>query len=89
MAGLNGGVKGKIRQVKRYLDVFEIQKQCKSLLACYADQMTPEYRELTERICNYDQSFSNWKCLLVSKDIDFKSSSLNGVVKLKILLKKM
>ena len=30
VAGLNGGVRGKIRQVKRYLDVFEIQKQCKT-----------------------------------------------------------
>ena len=51
--------------------------------------MTPEYRDLTERICNYDQSFGNWKRLLMSKEFDFKSSSLNSVVKLKILLKKM
>lgn len=89
VAGLNGGVRGKIRQVERYLDVFEIQKQCKNLLACYADQMTPEYRDLTERICNYDQSFGNWKRLLMTKEFDFKSGSLNSVVKLKILLKKM
>ncbi len=89
VAGLNGGVKGKVRQVKRYLDAFEIQKQCKNLLACHGDQMVPEYKKLTEEICNYDQSIGNWLKLLNSKDFDFKSTSLNCVVKLKILLKKM
>lgn len=89
VAGLNGGVKGKVRQVKRYLDVFEIQKQCKSLLECYGVRMIPEYRTLTEEIVNYDQSVRNWMNLLKSKEFDFKSTSLNCVVKLKIILKKM
>lgn len=89
VAGLNSGVKGKIQQTKRYLDVFEIQRQCKSLLECYGERMTPEYLELTKRICDYDESIKNWKNLLNSKDIDFKSFSLNSVVKLKILIRKM
>lgn len=89
VAGLNGGIKGKIRQVKRYLDVFEIQKQCKNLLDSYGNIMTSEYKALTEEICDYDQSFANWIKLLCSKEFDFKSTSLNGVVKLKILLRKM
>lgn len=89
VAGLNGGVKGKVKQVQRYLDVFEIKKQCQSLLQCYGEKMTPEYRKLTEEIINYDQSVGNWMKLLNRKDFDFKSTSLNGVVKLKILLKKM
>lgn len=89
VAGLNGGVKGKIRQVKRYLNVFEIQKQCQNLLQCYGDRMTPEYKELTEEICNYDQSLRNQMNFLRREDIDFKSMSLNSVVKLKILLRKM
>lgn len=89
VAGLNGGVKGKIRQVKRYLNVFEIQKQCQNLLQCYGDRMTPEYKDLTKEICNYDQSIRNQMNFLRRKDIDFKSTSLNGVVKLKILLRKM
>jgi glycosyltransferase involved in cell wall biosynthesis len=89
VAGLNGGIKGKLRQVKRYLDVFEIQRQCQSLLQCYGDRMTPEYRALTERICNYDTSFKNWRKMLNSKEFDFKSRALNGVVKLKIFLKKL
>lgn len=89
VAGLNGGVKGKIRQVKRYLNVFEIQKQCQNLLQCYGERMTPEYKELTEEICNYNQSIRNQINFLRKEDIDFKSTSLNSVVKLKILLRKM
>lgn len=89
VAGLNSSVKGKVKQFQRYLNVFEIQKQCRSLLQFYGEQMIPEYRKLTEEIVNYDQSVGNWMKLLNSKDFDFKSTSLNGVVKLKIFLKKM
>ena len=89
VAGLNSGIKGKVRQVKRYLEVFEIQRQCQSLLDCYGDRMTPEYRILTEEICNYNQTIGKWWKLLCSKEFDFKSMSLNCVVKLKILLKKL
>lgn len=89
VAGLNVGVKGKIRQVKRYLYVFEIQKQCNNLLQCYGDEMIPEYKKLTEDICNYDKSFRSWIGLLRNEKINFKSTTLNGIVKLKILLKKM
>lgn len=89
VAGLNNGVKGKVKQVQRYLNVFEIKKQCQSLLQCYGEKMTPEYKKLTEEIINYDQSVGNWMKLLKSRDFDFKSTSLNCIVKLKILLKKM
>lgn len=89
VAGLNSGIKGKLRQTKRYLDVFEIQKQCQSLLECYEGRMTPEYHRLTEQICNYDKNIRNWMQMLTSRGFDFKSGSLNAVVKLKILLKKL
>lgn len=89
IAGLNNGIGGKIRQAKRYLNVFEIQKQCQNLLTYYGDRMTPEYRKLTEEICNYDQSVISWLKFLGSKEFDFKSIGLNGIVKLKILLRKM
>ena len=69
--------------------MYEIQKQCQSLLACYGGRMTPEYKKLTEEICNYNQTTGDWLKLLRSKEFDFKSTSLNGVVKLKIFLKKM
>lgn len=88
-AGLPGGLKGKLRQVQRYMEVFEIRRQLQSLYVCYGDRMLPEYRKLTKEICEYDKSFGNWIRLLSSKEFDFKSVSLNGVVKLKILFKKM
>lgn len=89
VAGLNGGIKGKIHQAKRYINVFKIQKQLENLYQCYGESMTSEYKALTLEICNYDKSFGNWLKFLGSKKFDFKSSSLNMIVKLKVLLKKM
>ena len=89
VAGLNGGIKGKLRQTKRYLDVFEIQKQCQNLLECYGERMTPEYKVFTKEICTYNKSVKNRLKMLRRKDIDFKSGSLNSVVKLKIILNKL
>ena len=87
VAGLKGGIKGKIRQAKRYIDVFEIQKQCMSLLECYEKSMTPEYRSLTRDIVNYDKDRAARKRIM--NDFDFKNSMLNTVVKLKIWLRKL
>lgn len=89
VAGLKGGLKGRIKQVKRYLNVFEIKRQLESLYNCYLNEMTEEYKALTLEICNYDKSFKNWFKFLTSKKFDFNSKSLNFVVKLKILLRKM
>ncbi|WP_415980146.1 glycosyltransferase [Faecalicoccus pleomorphus] len=89
VAGLNGGMKGKLHQVRRYIDVFEIQKQCQNLLICYGNRMVPEYKKLTEEICTYNQTIASRIKMLKRKDIDFKSGSLNFVVKLKIILNKL
>lgn len=84
VAGLNVGIKGKIRQAKRYIEVLEIQKQCKSLLDCYSDQIIPEYKKLTEDIVNYNKDYLAKKRIL--KCFDFKNDSLNKIVRLKILI---
>lgn len=89
VAGLNGGLKGKIHQAKRYINEFKIQNQMKSLLSCYGDRMTPEYREITQTICNYDKSLFNTVRLGFSRQYDFKNLSLNIIVRLKILLRKL
>ena len=89
VAGLNNGLKGKIKQMKRYINVFKIKKQLENLYKCYSNEMTEEYKNLTLEICNYDKSFKNWFKFLTSKKFDFKSKSLNFVVRLKILLRKM
>lgn len=89
VAGLNGGLKGKLQQVKRYVDILEIRRELQSIMDCYGNRIIPEYRELLQRLCDYDKSLKNWIKLLLSKEFDFKSTSLNVVVKLKILLRKL
>ncbi len=86
--GLNVGVKGRYRQVKRYMSI-KLKKQCENLLLCYGDRMTPEYKKIAEDICNYDISFKNRKNLLRESDVDFKNRSFNYVIKLKVMLKKL
>lgn len=87
VAGINRGIKGKIRQAKRYIYHFEIQRQCKCLLECYRKQMTPEYRKLTEDIVNYDKDIK--AKIRVLNGFDFKNTSLNWLVKYKILTNKL
>jgi glycosyltransferase involved in cell wall biosynthesis len=89
VTGIDGGLKGRIRQARRYLEKFEIQRQCSNLLKCYEKKMTPEYKELAHAICDYDKSISKWSSVLFTKDIDFKSISLNMLFRIKILLKKL
>lgn len=89
VAGLDGGLKGKIHQAKRYIKEFKIQKQMKNLMSCYGDRMTPEYRKITQTICNYDKSITNTVRLGFSRQYDFKSLSLNIIVRMKILLRKL
>ena len=84
VAGLNSGLKGKIKQAKRYIDVFEIQKQCVELLNQYSESMTDEYKIFTTMIVNYR---SNKRKLL--NEIDFKNNGLNAIIKIKILLNKL
>ena len=86
--GLNVGIKGRYRQVKRYMSI-KLKKQCENLLLCYGDRMTPEYKKIAEDICNYDLSFKNRKKLLRESDVDFKNRSFNYVIKLKVFLKKL
>lgn len=87
--GLRNNIKGNFLQMLRYIKVFEIQRQTQNLYDNYSDRMMPEYRELSEWICNYNKSFSKWFRLLISNEFDFKSPALNIILKLKILLRKL
>lgn len=87
--GLNSGLKGKLRQAKRYMEKFAIQKQMQNLLACYGDEMIPEYKQLTQKLCDYDKSLWSRFWLCINRDYDFKSLPLNIIVTIKILFKKL
>lgn len=89
VAGLNKGLKGKIKQAKRYIEVFEIKRQCESLKKNYSEFIVKEYADYLNDICTYDKSLFSRIRFARRKDIDFKSLSLNLIVKLKILIKRL
>lgn len=89
VTGIDRNILGKVRQARRYINVFEIQRQCKSLLKWYGNKMVPEYKTLTMKICNYDQSISNWFNLLVTKEFNFRNKMINLIVRIKILIHKL
>lgn len=87
--GLKNGIKNKLHQMMRYLNDFKIQKQIQCLYSNYAEKMTPEYKKLSEDICNYDKSLIQWLNLLLSKKFNFKNLPLDFIVRLKILIRKL
>ncbi len=89
VTGISNSIKGRFRQIKRYIFTFEIKKQLENLYENYSEEMTEEYRDLTLEICNYNNSLRNWIKFINSKKFDFKNKSLNFIVKLKIFLRKM
>lgn len=89
VVGLRGGILSKFRQVERYINTFKIQKQVQCLYDNYANDMIPEYKLLSVTICNYNKSFSNWIHFLFNREFDFKNLSLNVLVRLKILIRRL
>ena len=89
VAGLNKGIKGKIKQAKRYIEIFEIKKQCESLRKNYSRYIVKEYKDFLHDICTYDESMLSRIKFAKRKDIDFNSPSLNLIVRLKILIDKL
>ncbi len=87
--GLQGGLKGNMKQACRYITELKIKKQMQSLLICYGENMTQEYKDFSIRLYEYDKSLKSWMRLLFSKDFNFKKTSLNIVVRVKILLRKL
>ena len=89
VAGIGKGLLGKFKQAKRYINVFEIKRQICELKKCYYDEMTEEFMKITDDICEYDTSIKKWIHLLLSSKYNFRKKSLNMIIKLKILLRKL
>lgn len=89
VVGLHKGLKAEFEKIKKYIYKFEIQKQMYSLYKGYSNEMLPEYKELTEQICNYDRSIIDKIKLLRNKNINFKNRGLNIIYKLKIIFNKL
>lgn len=89
VTGINNSIKGKVKQAKRYINDFYIQKQMQNLYECYSDVMIDEYKKATKDVCEYNKSFKNWIKFSISNKADFKNKSLNIIYKIKIFLRKM
>lgn len=89
VVGIKGGIKSKVRDIFRYINKFEIQKQMQNLLYYYGDKMEEEYYAYTKLICEYNKSLVKWFKLLTFNKLDFKSKGLNILVRIKIFLRKV
>lgn len=87
--GLGHGFQATIKQVKQYMDEYQIQRVTQELIKGYGNRMTDEYKQLSEWIVNYKGSSSYRKKLLDRKNIDFCKFGLNIVYELKVRGRKL
>lgn len=87
--GLKKGLKSKVIQVKRYLYVFEIQKQISELYNNYKSKMTEDYKEFSEEIINYKNAPIKFLKKCKARKVNFNNKSLNIVFIIKVLMRKL
>lgn len=87
--GLGHTLGATIKQIKQYLNEYQIERLTRELLQGYGDRMTPDYKELANWICDYRINKQSRKQLLNKKNIDFCNQGLNLVYRLKIKLNKL
>ncbi len=88
--GLNKGLKSKIRQMRRYINNFKIQKQVQELYYFYGKEMIKSYKEFCLEIMNNNKkSFFKRLNLIKNRQINFNSKGLNFTIKLKVGMKKL
>ncbi len=89
VAGIGTGIRGKLRQMKKYIFKFEIQRQVQELKKGYYNQMTEEYKKLTDIICDYQSVPAYKKRLLDKRYINFCNRGLNFTFFIKVLINKL
>lgn len=87
--GLNRGIKSKINQMKRYINVFKIQKQINELYNLYKEKIIDDYEKYCVEIMEYNTSIRKRIFLINDKRINFNNKFLNVIVKIKILIGKL
>lgn len=87
--GLGRSLPAYLRQVRQYLNEYQVERQMRELLRGYGDRMVPTYRELADMICEYRHN-RKYKCrLLDKKNVDFHNRGLNMTYRLKVILNKL
>lgn len=87
--GLGHSFGATVKQVKQYLNEYQIERLTKELIRGYGERMTPEYRTLSEWICSYKKNIKYKKQLLDKRNIDFANSGLNITYWLKVMTHKL
>ena len=62
--GLGRSISAYIKQVRQYLNEYQVERQMHELMRGYSDRMIPEYKELAMLICGYRSNYRYKKQLL-------------------------
>lgn len=87
--GLGHGLRATIKQVKQYINEYQIERLTKELIRGFGDRMVPEYKEIAEWICEYRTNKLYKKKLLSKRNINFFNKGLNLTYWLKVKLNKL
>lgn len=87
--GLGHNAKAIFRQVKQYLNEYQIERLTKELLKGYEQEMVPEYLEIAKWICCYRDNFKAKIKLLHKNNINFCDKGLNLTYFIKIITNKL
>ena len=87
--GLGHGLSDSIKQVKRYIYEYQIERVTRELVRGYGNKMISEYRELSEWICKYRTNKSYKRKLLDKTNVDFCKKELNLVYWLKVNMNRL
>lgn len=87
--GLGHSLGATLKQVRQYINEYQIERVTKELVRGYGDRMIPEYKELSTWICGYREKKEYKKKLLDKRNIDFCKRGLNITYWLKVSMNKL
>lgn len=87
--GLGRSIPAYLRQVKQYLNEYQVERQMRELVRGYGNRMIPEYKRLAEMICGYRTKKEYKKKLLDKTYINFFNKGLNLTYWLKVKLNRL
>ena len=87
--GLGHSFGATMKQVRQYINEYQIERLTKELLRGYGNRMVPEYKELAEAICSYRTNMESRKYLLNKNNVNFVSKGLNATYRLKVKMNKL
>lgn len=87
--GLGRSIPAYMRQVKQYLNEYQVERQMRELVRGYGDRMVSPYKETAEWICHYRSDSGSRKKLLDRHNVDFCARGLNLTYWLKVSLNKL